>query len=171
MAGTRRKRSGGQEAGPDDSGTSVRFDEADYSPPCTELNLESSWRVPSADGVLTDIRAAGYSISRLVDGITSYYSLSTQSNKLGLLSALLESLKEDTEAYAEFQKFQTISEEAELILIEHTLRKQALSGEDTQAIKFFLERRSPDRYARNSKEVNDPQATAIAELVKGLKGG
>lgn len=171
MSGNRSKKGSGQESGSDDTRDAIGFTSPDYIEPNQGINVTNDWLVPE-DGqrILSDIRACGYSVSRLVDAITGGSTGGTShASKLGLLGALLSRIKESDEQYGEFLKYQTISEEAELILIEHTLRKQALSGEDVQAIKFFLERRAPDRYARNSKDVNDPQADAISNLVKNLK--
>ena len=63
-----------------------------------------------------------------------------------------------------------IGEEAELVLIEAQLRKAALSGEDTQALKFYLERRAPSRFGRQVKqEAGEKTPEDLANLLEALK--
>ncbi len=146
MARNRRARENESDDGSDYCGDAERFDGAtQYLPPGHGINLGRTWLVRLPSEIVDDIKSCGYSINKLVDAICRHYQTG---NKLGLLGSLLESLKSDSEQYSEYLSYQAIAEEAEGLLIEGTLRKNAMGGEDTQALKFYLERRLPDKFGR-----------------------
>lgn len=148
---------------------SVGLDPALYTPPGSKLHGGEPgriWRVPMAERILEDIASAGYSLPRLVDAICAHYS---DADKLGLTGAILERLRAE-EKQEKYQEYQSIGEEAELVLIEAQLRKAALSGEDTQALKFYLERRAPSRFGRQVKqEAGDRTAEDLSALLEAIK--
>ncbi len=147
----------------------VGLDSSLYTPPGTDSHggePSRIWRVPMAERLLADIASAGYSLPRLVDAVCGEHE---SGDKLGLTGAILERLKSE-DKQEKYHEYQAIGEEAELVLIEAQLRKAALSGEDTQALKFYLERRAPSRFGRQVKqEAGDKTAEDLANLLDALK--
>lgn len=147
----------------------VGLDPTLYTPPGSDSHGGEPgriWRVPMAERLLDDIASAGYSLPRLVDAVCGEHE---SGDKLGLTGAILERLKSE-DKQEKYHEYQAIGEEAELVLIEAQLRKAALSGEDTQALKFYLERRAPSRFGRQVKqEAGDKTAEDLANLLDALK--
>lgn len=148
---------------------SVGLDAALYTPPGSGAHGGEPgrvWSVPMAGCLLDDIASAGYSLPRLVDAVCEFHG---NGDKLGLTGAILARLKQE-EKQDKYHEYQSIGEEAELVLIEAQLRKAALSGEDTQALKFYLERRAPSRFGRQVKqEAGDKTAEDLSNLLDALK--
>lgn len=166
MARNRRAREDESDDGSDYSGNAEGFDGAtQYLPPGVGINCARTWCVPEARAICDDIKSCGYSINKLVDVVCRHHG---KADKLGLLGALLECLKGDSVCYAEYIECQAIAEEAEGLLIEGTLRKNAMGGEDTQALKFYLERRLPDKFGRLVKKTGLAGDEELAKLLEAL---
>lgn len=148
---------------------SVGLDASLYTPPGSAAHGGEPgrvWSVPMAERLLEDIASAGYSLPRLVDAVCDSYG---HGDKLGLTGAILARLKQE-DKQEKYHEYQSIGEEAELVLIEAQLRKAALSGEDTQALKFYLERRAPSRFGRQVKqEAGEKTPEDLANLLEALK--
>ena len=128
-----------------------------------------SWAVPRSGRILSDLRACQYSITSLMSEVLGVEP--DDRSAIGLLAAIIEELKKNETDYETYKSYQIIAEEAELVLIERSLRAAALSGEDLASTKFYLERRSPDKYGRASKEVVDPAVEEMKNLIQTLKNG
>lgn len=138
-----------------------------YVPPGHDGNSMRVWSVPSAERVLDDIASASYSIERLVESVCKEHNYPDQ---LGLTGAILERIRNDETSIELFDKYRGIAEEAETLLVEASLKNQAIAGEDIQAVKFYLERRAAGRYGRTTKKAGEGDNTAsdIARLVNTL---
>lgn len=147
-------------------GDATGFDASQYIPPQHELNLDRAWKVPEARTICDDIKSCGYSVHRLVHAICTKYG---KADQLGLLGAIIERVKCDPSAYSDFVNYQAVAEEAEVLMIESTLRKNAMSGEDTVALKFFLERRAPDKFGKVTKATGATTDDQLTEILNALQ--
>lgn len=141
-----------------------------YVPPGADGNSSRTWAVPGAERILADIASASYSIERLVNTVCEAHNYPDQ---LGCTGSILERIRDDQSALELFDKYRAIAEEAETILVEASLKNQAICGEDIQAVKFYLERRAAGRYGRTTKKMGEGDKTAsdITKLVDALTKG